>query len=111
NLDAYPGPEARERELEELAVAAGRRVPGVEILEYGRSVAGRALRAVRVPMRVPMRGGGGGGGSEGGPKVLVCANTHGPEFIGNRVCTAMLRELGERDDSPVHRLIDRAELW
>lgn len=102
SLDAYPGPEARERELETLVVAAGRLVPGVEIIEYGRSVAGRALQAVRVPMR---------GGGDSAPKVLVCANTHGPEFIGNRVCTALLRELGQRDDSPVHRLIERAQLW
>jgi len=100
-LEVYPGPEARERELSQLAAAAGRVVPGVEIVEYGRSVAGRALQAVRVPTL----------GARGGPRVLVSANTHGPEFIGNRVCTALVRELGQRGGSPVHRLLERAELW
>lgn len=100
--DLYPGPEARDRELEQLAVAAGRVVPGVEIVQYGRSVAGRALQAVRIPRR---------GAGDRGPRVLVCANTHGPEFIGNRVCTALLRELGRREGSILDPLIERAQLW
>jgi hypothetical protein len=97
-LDPYPSPERRERELDELAAAAG---PRVEIVEYGQSVEGRPLRAVRIPALEP--------GSQA-PRVLVCANTHGPEFIGNRVCVAMLDMLAS-DDSPVHRLVRRAELW
>lgn len=99
-LDPYPDPERRDRELTELAAAAARRIAGVEIVEYGRSVEGRPLLAVRTPRR----------GAGDGPRVLVCANTHGPEFIGNRVCVALLRELG-RDGSPVERLIERAQLW
>lgn len=96
-LDPYPDPDQRDRELEQLAVAAARRIAGVELLEYGRSVEGRPLRAVRI-------------GRQSHPPVLVCANTHGPEFIGNRVCTALLRQLGQ-PDSIVHPLIERAQLW
>jgi predicted deacylase len=101
SLAPYPDPEARERELEALAAAASRSLSGVELVHYGHSVEGRALTAVRVPRR---------NAGDSGPRILVCANTHGPEFIGNRVCTAMLRALGE-SDSPVHRLLERAELW
>lgn len=104
SLDPYPDPAGRDRELEQLAAAAGRRgsrgTTSVEIIEYGRSVEGRSLRAVRI-----------GRGPESSPRVLVCANTHGPEFIGNRVCTAILRELGERDGSPLDQLLARAQLW
>ena len=97
SLDPYPDPDVRERELEQLAAAASRRIAGVELLEYGRSVEGRPLRAVRL-------------GRDSHPRVLVCANTHGPEFIGNRVCVALLRELGERDGF-VAQLLERAQLW
>lgn len=102
SLDPYPDPERRERELESLAAAASRPGGGVELVEYGRSVEGRALTAVRIPSR---------GGGDSAARVLICANTHGPEFIGNRVCVAMLRALAENDDSPVHRLLARAQLW
>jgi predicted deacylase len=99
-LDPYPDPDARERELDELAAAASRRIAGVELLEYGRSVEGRPLRAVRIPRQ----------GGNSGPRVLVCANTHGPEFIGNRVCTALLREASQRDGA-LDPLLARAQLW
>lgn len=101
SLDPYPDPEVRERELADLVAVAARRIVGIELVVYGRSVEGRPLLAVRIPRR---------GGKDSGPRVLVCANTHGPEFIGNRVCTALLRELG-RDGSPTDRLLARAQLW
>jgi hypothetical protein len=101
NLEPYPDPDARDHELEQLVVAAGRVVDGVEIVDYGRSVEGRTLSAVRIPAR----------GRHGAhPRVLVCANTHGPEWIGNRTCIALLA--GVRDPhSAVHELLERAELW
>lgn len=90
-LAPYPSPEARERELVELAG----KVRGAELMPYGRSVEGRELVALRLPSH-----------ANAAPRVLVCANIHGPEFIGNRVATALLRE-GE----VLERLRARAELW
>ena len=46
--------------------AAGRRIHGVELVDYGTSVEGRGLRAVRVPSR-----------RSSAPKVLVCASAIG----------------------------------
>ena len=101
SLAPYPDPEGRERELSALAAVVARRRPGVELVDYGHSVEGRPLRAVRIPANH---------GRSSAPRVLVCANTHGPEFIGNRVCVALLRGL-DGDDSPAHALLEAAELW
>lgn len=73
---------------------------GGEIVPYGESVEGRELRAVRVP-----------GSSPGLPRVLCCANIHGPEFIGNRVATAFLAELANDHRGKHWRLRDRSEVW
>jgi hypothetical protein len=101
-LDPYPTPEQREHELVSLAGAGIRAGFEVELVEYGRSVEGRPLQAVRI--RRPVR--------EQRPRVLVCANTHGPEFIGNRVCTGVLESLARGNPPPVlHELLERAELW
>jgi hypothetical protein len=94
-LAPYPSPERRERELVELAA----RVPGAELVRYGESVEGRPLHALRIPSR-----------SSSAPHVLVCANIHGPEFIGNRVCTAMLAGVAE-GSAMLEPLRQRAELW
>ncbi|MFV8756093.1 M14 family metallopeptidase [Nannocystaceae bacterium ST9] len=95
DLAPYPSPERRERELVEFAG----RIAGAELIDYGRSVEGRSLDALRIPSRTP-----------GAPRVLVCANIHGPEFIGNRVCAAIVAELA--DESPrLEPLRRRAELW
>ncbi len=94
-LAPYPSPERRERELAELAS----RVPGAELVRYGESVEGRPLDAVRIPCR-----------TSGAPRVLVCANIHGPEFIGNRVCTGLLVAAAEQA-AIIEPLRQRAELW
>jgi hypothetical protein len=104
SLDPYPDPEGRERELEALAAVVGRRYPGLELVDYGASVEGRPLRAIRIPRQTR------GGAPEASPRVLVCANTHGPEFIGNRVCMGLVRALGSAG-SVVEPLLDEAELW
>jgi hypothetical protein len=99
-LAPYPTPEQRERELDTLAGAARRMGIDVELIDYGTSVEGRALRAARVRRRPH------------DARVLVCANTHGPEFIGNRVCVGLLAALAhERAPASVHALLERAELW
>lgn len=101
---SYPAPEVRERELADLVARACATIPGVEIIEYGRSVEHRPLHVVRIPARSATSSG-------PTPRVLVCANTHGPEFIGNRVCTGILAKL-IADPSPCLReLHERAELW
>lgn len=102
SLAPYPSPEARERELDDLVAALASSSPAIEIVEYGQSVEGRPLRAVRVPAR-------GTGGPK--PRVLVCANTHGPEFIGNRVCVGLLDSLRAGPPAPLRELIEHAELW
>lgn len=99
-LDPYPSPEQRERELDDLAAAATRAGLTVELDDYGTSVEGRALRSVSI-RHAPRE-----------TRVLVCANTHGPEFIGNRVCVGLLESLARGHASPaLQRLLERAELW
>ena len=95
DLAPYPSPEARERELVELAG----RVAGAELVRYGESVEGRSLDALRIPSRIAAA-----------PRVLVCANIHGPEFIGNRVCMAMLAAI-VAESALLEPLRQRAELW
>jgi hypothetical protein len=105
-LDPYPAPEQRERELADLGGAAIRAGFEIEIIEYGRSVEGRPLQAVRIRRHRKPRD------HDPEPRVLVCANTHGPEFIGNRVCTGVLATLTQGEvPLPLHELLDRAELW
>jgi len=64
-----------------------------DVVDYGTSVEGRALRAVRVP------------GPTGSRRILCSANIHGPEFIGALTALALLdtvaREVWQPD----------AELW
>lgn len=99
-LAPYPTPEQRERELDTLAAAARRVGVEVELIDYGTSVEGRPLRVARVRRRAHEQ------------RVLVCANTHGPEFIGNRVCTGMLAAIVERRMPDVlEQLLEQAELW
>jgi hypothetical protein len=102
-LDPYPAPEQRERELVALAGTATRAGFEIDVIEYGRSVEGRPLQAVRIRRRAA---------TSPGPRVLVCANTHGPEYIGNRVCTGILGSLAHGEaPQQLHELLDRAELW
>jgi hypothetical protein len=102
-LDPYPAPEQRERELVALAGTATRAGFEIDVIEYGCSVEGRPLQAVRIRRRAA---------TNPGPRVLVCANTHGPEYIGNRVCTGILGSLAHGEAPQLlHELLDRAELW
>lgn len=101
DLAPYPSPEHRARELEELADSLSVGSRDVDIRTYGHSVEGRPLRAVRLAQGVGDR-----------PRVLVCANTHGPEFIGNRVAHGVLRIAADGDPPrPLAALVERAELW
>ncbi len=92
-LAPYPSPEARETELDELAAT----LRG-ELVVYGHSREGRALRTLRIA------------GPSGGPRVLCSANIHGIEFIAGRVALGLLDALvAERPE--VCALVAKAELW
>jgi hypothetical protein len=93
-------PQAREDRLDALA-----RTGNGEVVQYGRSVQGRPLRA----LRLPMTRGASLDGSDNPVRVLCSANIHGVEFIGGLIALA----LAERaiDDPVVSRLRQRAELW
>jgi hypothetical protein len=91
-LAPYPDPDAREAELDALADSLGGAV-----VEYGRSLQDRPLRALRLP-----------GGP--GPRVLCSANIHGVEYIAGRVAFGLLHGLAAGDPA-LTRLRERAELW
>jgi hypothetical protein len=90
-LAPYPAPEAREAEEDTLAAKLG-----AEVLEYGKSVEGRPLRAIRVPATGATTA-----------RVLCAANIHGVEWIGGRVAHGFLRSLGAEHAA----LRSRAEVW
>lgn len=90
----YPSPEARTAEAAALAARVGG-----ELVEYGASVEGRPLVAVRVPSTLSDR-----------PRILCGANIHGVEFIAGRVALGLLRALADGDPRP-RALRERAELW
>lgn len=91
-LAPYPTLDAVYDGIPQLAAAAGG-----ELVEYGRSVEGRPLLAVRVP-----------GSRPGLPEVSVCANIHGPEFIGCFVARRLLEQLA---DGPAASIRERAAVW
>lgn len=92
----YPSPELREQEFVDL-VYENRE--NATLVHYGQSVEGRPLVAARLASF-----------SRDAPKVICCANIHGLEFIGNRVCQAFFREAA-RASGPFARLRHLAELW
>ncbi len=93
-LHPYPSPHAREAELDALADDLH-----ASIEEYGRSVDGAPLRAVRVPALV-----------DDAPRVLCSANIHGPEYVAGRVAFGLLHALA-RGDAAAVQLRQRAEIW
>ena len=68
-----------------------------ERIEYGRSVAGAPLVALRIVGRRP-----------GLPKIVCCANIHGPELVGTEVALGFGRALHDGIAAP---LLERAEVW
>ncbi len=98
-LHPYPPPDQREAQLEAHAAALD-----AEIRELGHSVEGRPLRAVRVPRKV------GGRPEEPEQRVLLCANTHGVEWIGTYVALGFLGAM-TRPRPALQALRERAEIW
>ena len=93
----YPSPQAREDTLEALTQAAGG-----QVVELGRSVQGRPLRAACLPALDE---------AKGAPKLLVCANLHGVELISTRVALGALEGAQRQDDARWRLLRQRAQLW
>lgn len=93
-LAPYPSPEARAVETADLAARVGG-----ELVEYGASVEGRPLVAVRVPSTL-----------SDPPRLLCAANIHGVEFIAGRVALGLLSAL-QAGDPRALGLRARAELW
>lgn len=87
-LAPYPAPDKRDAEL---AYLVGRH--GGTLRTYGHSVEGRPLHVAHIPAKRPT-----------GQSVLVCANIHGVEFIGNRVALGFLRALPGLG-------LERADVW
>ena len=82
-------------------------VAGAELVEYGQSVQGRPLEAVRVPAQA---GDPSARGTTSIPRIACTANIHGPEWIGSQVALEFLRRLGRPGDA-VHALRQRCEVW
>ncbi len=95
-MAAQLAPYLSEEELSVEVAALAMRLDA-EVREYGKSVEGRALRAVRI-------------GSGKRRNVLVCANIHGPEFIGTCVALGLLQRLAD-GDMTIRRLAQRANIW
>jgi hypothetical protein len=94
-LGDYWSPEELERQTRQLAEAAR-----AETVDYGQSVQGWPLRAVRVPCK---RAG-------TTAKVLCAANIHGQEYIGGRVALGLLAGLADAKP-PFRSLLELAEVW
>ena len=92
-LDPYPSPEERE-----AIVARHTERLRAELRQYGTSVEGRPLRAVRLPAS-----------GNTSAAVLVTANIHGPEYVASQVALGVLERAGEAPE--LRRLRERAELW
>lgn len=90
----YRPPPARRREVERLAA-----VLRAELVEYGASVDGEPLIAVRVPPTVRTD-----------RRVLCSAGIHGPEWVGAEVALGFLRALGEASGHAA-ALRRQAEVW
>lgn len=94
-LAPYPSPDARERWIEQLTVRCGG-----ELIEYGRSVEGRALVAVRVPALDSV--------ANDPPRVLCCAGIHGVEYVSTVLAGSLLEAAA---DPRLASLRERAEVW
>src|SRR5690606_10241911 len=91
-LHPYPDPDALDVERKTLAERVG-----AHASVYGESVEGRPLHALVVARA----------GAQA-PHLMVTANIHGPEWIGNRVAMAFLAALA--DDPRGRALAERANL-
>ncbi len=81
----YLAPEQRELELDRLA-----NTTGGSVFEFGRSVEGRPLRALRIH---PLDG-------DPSARILCCANIHGLEYVGGLVAFGLARYLaGNQPDA------------
>lgn len=99
-LGDYPSPSEMYEEIYSLAKANS---STVEIVEYGKSVKGLALLAVRIHA----------GDGKKRPEALIGANIHGNEYIANRLAIAVAKRLLEdnENDSWIKKLRGSFEFW
>lgn len=93
-FEAYLSPQAREEALDARASHLG-----AQVIEIGRTVQDRPIRAAYLPHA-----------DASAPHVLVCANIHGVEFIATQVALGFLNAMA----SPVPQmqsLMARASIW
>ncbi|MCC6807728.1 MAG: hypothetical protein IT381_09910 [Deltaproteobacteria bacterium] len=91
-MQPYRSPHEREARLDTLARAAG-----ADTAVIGESVDGAPIRAARIA-------------NAGAPKVLCCANIHGPEYVGAEVALGLLERLAA-PEGEIAKLRERAEIW
>jgi len=99
-LGPYPSPEAMLAEIYRLE----KDYPGqARVIEYGRSVEGRPLLAVRISRP----------DGRSRPAALVAGNIHGVEYIGNRLAMAVAQRLlaDNLSDPWIASLLDRMDFY
>ncbi len=100
-IQGYPGFSKLLTEIDSLQ-AAGPEM--VEVSEYGSSLDGRPLMAIRIysPKSI-----------SGKPQALIAANIHGNELIGNRMAMAVAWRLvlGYGSDPWIDSLLEKTDIW
>lgn len=99
-LGDYPSPSEMYEEIYSLQ----RTYPDeVEVIEYGRSLKGMPLLAVRVHA----------GNDERCPEALIGANIHGNEYISNRLAMGVAKRLLEENERNawIKKLRDSFDFW
>lgn len=99
-LGDYPSPSKMYEEIYSLATQYYQET---EVFEYGRSVEGRALLALRIHC----------GDSKKRPEALISANIHGNEYIANRLAMAVAKRLlaDAKTDGWINKLRESFDFW
>lgn len=97
-LDPYPSPEARVKQVHDLAAAQPERV---QVLEYGKSVNGEPLLMMLIQ----------GPAARPKPAVWIGGDIHGNEWIGNRMVMAVAELLLRGDDPEIKAALAELDFY